>query len=59
MLIQFLFLGSFVIGCHIAGLFFLNPFKEPSPVALTADIYEKEKVVTCAQSLYILFLELY
>lgn len=46
MVIQLMFLGSFVIKCHIASLFFffLILCKEPSPVALTPDIYEKEKL---------------
>lgn len=45
MVIQFLFLGSFVIKCHIASFFFfLILCEERSPVALTADIYEKEKL---------------
>lgn len=44
MVIQFLFLASFVIVCHIASLFFKKIlFTEPSPGALTTDIPEKEK----------------
>lgn len=41
--IQFLFVGSFVVGIISPAYFSDILFKEPSPVGLTTDISDKEK----------------